>query len=367
MIKALITDVTGQDGSFLAEFLLDKGYEVHGVLRRSASFNMDRIKHLYAGDREREQRGKRNLQLHYGDMTDTTSLIRILREVKPDEVYNLADQSQVKFSFEMPQNTDNNNALGALRLLETVRFLGMDSHTRLYQASTSEVFGKTCEMPLLETTPSLAKNPNGVDKLNGYLTVRDYREAHGLFAVNGILFNHESERRGETIVTRKITLAAARIRYGLQERLYLKNLHAQRDWGYAGDYVESMWMMLQQSKPDDYVIATGEMHSVREFCTLAFLEAGIQLDWIGQGVDEKGVERSSGRILVEVNPAMYRPTEAEQFVGDSSKAQRVLGWNPKQTDFPSLVRRMEHADLELAAAARGENQHAFTVLNPFVF
>ena len=345
MKTALITGITGQDGSYLAEFLLEKGYEVHGIIRRSSTFNTGRIEHLYLNEWVRDMRKARAINLHYGDMTDSSSLIRIIQEVQPDEIYNLAAQSHVKVSFDVPEYTAEADAIGTLRLLEAVRMLGLEKKTKIYQASTSELFGKVQEVPQKETTPFYPRSPYGVAKQYGFWITKNYREAYGMFAVNGILFNHESERRGETFVTRKITLAAAAIAKGKQDKLYLGNLSAQRDWGYAKDYVECMWLILQQQKPEDFVIATGEMHTVREFCTLAFQEAGIQLHWEGEGVDEKGVDEQ-GRILVEVDPKYFRPTEVEQLLGDPTKARTILGWNPTKTPFKDLVRIMVQHDLK---------------------
>lgn len=342
---ALITGITGQDGSFLAEFLLEKGYEVHGIIRRSSSFNTGRIEHLYLDEWVRDMKQKRLVNLHYGDMTDSSSLIRIIQEVQPDEVYNLAAQSHVKVSFDCPEYTAEADATGVLRLLEAVRILGMEKKVRIYQASTSELFGLVQEVPQSETTPFYPRSPYGVAKQYGFWITKNYRESYGMFAVNGILFNHESERRGETFVTRKITLAAARIAQGFQDKLYLGNLSALRDWGYAKDYVECMWMMLQADKPDDYVIATGESHSVREFCTLAFHYAGIELRWEGEGVDEKGIDRQTGKILVEVDPKYFRPAEVEQLLGNPDKARTILGWNPCKTSFEDLVRIMINHDM----------------------
>ncbi|MBR1808251.1 MAG: GDP-mannose 4,6-dehydratase [Paludibacteraceae bacterium] len=341
---ALITGITGQDGSFLAEFLLEKGYEVHGILRRSSTFNTGRIEHLYLNEWVRDMKRSRAINLHYGDMTDSSSLIRIIQEIKPDEIYNLAAQSHVKVSFDVPEYTAETDAVGTLRLLEAVRMLGLEKKTRIYQASTSELYGKVQEVPQRETTPFYPRSPYGVAKQYGFWITKNYREAYGMFAANGILFNHESERRGETFVTRKITLAAAAIAQGRQDKLYLGNLSARRDWGYAKDYVECMWLMLQQPEPDDFVIATGEMHTVREFCTLAFREAGISLHWEGEGVDEKGVDEQ-GRVLVEVDPKYFRPTEVDQLCGDPTKARTVLGWNPRKTSFEQLVKIMVQHDL----------------------
>ena len=346
MKTALISGITGQDGSFLAEFLLQKGYEVHGILRRSSSFNTGRIEHLYFDEWVRDMKQKRLVNLHYGDMTDSSSLIRIIQEVQPDEIYNLAAQSHVKVSFEVPEYTAETDAVGTLRMLEAVRILGMEKKTKIYQASTSELFGKVQEVPQRETTPFYPRSPYGVAKQYGFWITKNYRESYGMFAVNGILFNHESERRGETFVTRKITLAAARIAKGLQNKLYLGNLDAQRDWGYAKDYVECMWLILQHPTPEDFVIATGEMHTVREFCTLAFREAGIELRWEGKGVDEKGIDTRTGQTLVEVDSKYVRPAEVEQLLGDPTKAKTLLRWNPRQTSFEELVRIMVAHDLK---------------------
>ena len=346
MKKALISGITGQDGSFLAEFLLQKGYEVHGILRRSSSFNTGRIEHLYFDEWVRDMKKKRTINLHYGDMTDSSSLIRIIQSVQPDEIYNLAAQSHVKVSFDVPEYTAETDAVGTLRMLEAVRILGMEKKTRIYQASTSELFGKVQEVPQSETTPFYPRSPYGVAKQYGFWITKNYRESYGMFAVNGILFNHESERRGETFVTRKITLAAARIAQGFQDKLYLGNLDARRDWGYAKDYIECMWLILQHDTPEDFVIATGEMHTVREFATLAFREVGITLCWEGQGVDEKGIDTQTGKVLVEVDPKYFRPAEVEQLLGDPTKAKTLLGWNPRQTSFEELVRIMAEHDMK---------------------
>jgi GDPmannose 4,6-dehydratase len=346
MIKALITGITGQDGSFLAEFLLDKGYEVHGVIRRSSSFNTGRIEHLYIDELLEDMHNNKKVKLHYGDMTDSTNLIRLIREIKPDEIYNLAAMSHVKVSFEVPEYTANTDGIGTLRLLEAVRFLGYENKTKIYQASTSELYGKVLEIPQSETTPFYPRSPYGVAKLYGYWITKNYREAYNMFAVNGILFNHESERRGETFVTRKITLAAARIKKGTQKKLYLGNLDSKRDWGYAKDYVECMWLMLQHHTPEDFVIATGEMHTVREFVTLAFKESGIYLKWEGKGIEEKGIEISTNKVLVEVDPKYFRPTEVELLLGDPTKAKTVLGWNPTKTSFEELVKIMVKSDIK---------------------
>ena len=344
---ALITGITGQDGSFLAEFLLEKGYEVHGIIRRSSSFNTGRIEHLYLDEWVRDMKRKRLINLHYGDMTDSSSLIRIIQEVQPTEIYNLAAQSHVKVSFDVPEYTAETDATGTLRLLEAVRILKMENRTRIYQASTSELYGKVQEVPQSETTPFYPRSPYAVAKLYGFWITKNYRESYGMYAVNGILFNHESERRGETFVTRKITLAAARIVNGLQDKLYLGNLNALRDWGYARDYVECMWMIMQQEEPEDYVIATGEYHTVREFTTLAFKRAGIELKWEGEGLNEKGIDIATGRILVEVDPKFFRPAEVEQLLGDPTKAKEKLGWNPRKTSFQELINIMVDSDLEL--------------------
>ena len=341
---ALITGITGQDGSYLAEFLIDKGYEVHGVLRRSSSFNTGRIEHLYLDEWVRDMKRKRLVNLHWGDMTDTSSLIRIIQTIQPDEIYNLAAQSHVKVSFDVPEFTAETDAVGTLRLLEAVRILGMEHKTKIYQASTSELFGLVQETQQKETTPFYPRSPYAVAKLYAYWIMKNYRESYGMFAVNGILFNHESERRGENFVTRKITLAACRIAQGLQDKLYLGNLSSLRDWGYAKDYVECMWLMLQQEKPEDFVIATGEQHTVREFCTLAFKYAGIELEWQGEGLAEKGIDKNTGKVLVEVDPKYFRPAEVQTLLGDPTKARTVLGWNPRKTSFDELVRLMVESD-----------------------
>lgn len=350
--KALITGITGQDGSFLAEFLLAKGYEVHGIIRRSSSFNTERIEHLYLDEWVRDMHDRRKVDLHYGDLTDSSSLVRIIGEVQPDEIYNLAAQSHVKVSFDVPEYTADTNALGTLRLLEAVRILRMEKKVRIYQASTSELFGLVQEMPQRETTPFYPRSPYAVSKLYAFWIMKNYRESYGMFTANGILFNHESERRGENFVTRKISLAAARIAAGLQNKLYLGNLDARRDWGYAPDYIECMWLILQQDKPDDYVIATGEFHSVREFATLAFARVGIKLRWEGTGLDEKGIDESTGRVLIEVDPRFFRPADVEKLLGDPSKARRELGWNPRKTTFEQLVNIM--VDSDVAALKAGE-------------
>jgi len=349
---ALITGITGQDGSFLAEFLLEKGYEVHGIIRRSSSFNTGRIEHLYFDEWVRDMKQQRSINLHYGDMTDSSSLIRIIQMTQPDEIYNLAAQSHVKVSFDVPEYTAEADATGTLRLLEAVRILGLERKTRIYQASTSELFGLVQETPQRETTPFYPRSPYGVAKLYGYWITKNYRESYGMFAVNGILFNHESERRGETFVTRKITLAAARIAAGLQDKLYLGNLDALRDWGYARDYVECMWLMLQHEQPEDFVIATGEQHSVREFTERAFAHVGIELRWQGEGVGEQGIDQATGRVLVEVDPKYFRPAEVETLLGDPTKAKTLLGWNPQKTSFEELVRLMVEHDVQYVATHR---------------
>lgn len=335
---ALITGITGQDGSYLSEFLLEKGYEVHGIVRRSSVERQDRIEHL---------KNMKNFCLHYGDMTDSISLVKIINKVKPDELYNLAAQSHVKVSFEVPEYTANADAVGTLRLLEAIRMNGLEKTCRFYQASTSELFGKVQETPQKETTPFYPYSPYAVAKQYAFWIVKNYREAYGIFAVNGILFNHESERRGETFVTRKITLAAANIAIGKQEKVYLGNLDALRDWGYAKDYVECMWLLLQNDEPEDFVIATGEQYSVRDFCTLAFHYAGIELEWRGNGIDEKGIDKRTGKILVEVSSEFFRPTDVVTLLGDPTKAKEKLGWNPRKTSFKELVRIMVEHDLRL--------------------
>ncbi len=340
---ALITGITGQDGAYLAELLLAKGYEVHGIKRRASSFNTDRIDHLYQDPHERNV----HLRLHYGDLTDATNLIRIVQQVQPDEIYNLAAQSHVAVSFETPEYTANSDALGTLRLLEAIRILGLEKKTRFYQAATSEMFGKVMETPQRETTPFYPRSPYGAAKVYAYWITVNYREAYGLYACNGILFNHESPVRGETFVTRKITRALARISEGLQECLYLGNLDSLRDWGHARDYVRAQWLMLQQATPEDYVIATGEQHSVREFVTLAAAHVGMQLEWRGKGVDEQALERSSGKVIVKVDPRYFRPTEVDTLLGDAGKAQRQLGWRA-EIDFATLVKEMIEADREHA-------------------
>lgn len=337
---ALITGITGQDGAYLAEFLLNKGYIVHGIKRRSSSFNTERIDHLYKDPHDRNV----NFFLHYGDLTDSTNLIRIIQETQPDEIYNLAAQSHVQVSFETPEYTANSDAVGTLRLLEAIRILGLEKKTRFYQASTSELYGKVQEIPQKETTPFYPRSPYGAAKLYGYWITKNYREAYGMFACNGILFNHESPIRGETFVTRKITMAVAKIKKGSQEKLYLGNLDAKRDWGFAGDYVEAMWLMLQQDEPDDFVIATGKTHSVREFVELAFRETGIDIVWQGTGVNEKGVNAANGDVLIEIDARYFRPTEVDILIGDPSKAKEKLGWEAK-VGFEELVKMMVEGDM----------------------
>jgi len=379
---ALITGITGQDGSFLAEFLLEKGYEVHGLIRRASTFNTRRIDHLYKDPHEKDVR----FFLHYGDMTDSTSLISLIQKIQPDEIYNLAAQSHVKVSFEIPEYTANSDGLGTLRILEAIRLLGLTDKIRFYQASTSELFGKVQEIPQRETTPFYPRSPYAAAKLYAYWITVNYREAYGMYACNGILFNHESERRGETFVTRKITRAATRILLGTQDKLYLGNLSSKRDWGYARDYVRGMWMILQQLEPDDYVLATGETHSVREFCERTFENIGIQLEWVGEGVDEKGIIKSidkskilsfveklktehpdlnnfelkldhlkPGDIVIEVDPTYFRPTEVDLLLGDPTKAKQKLGWVP-EVRFEELVERMVKYDLVLAIKERHRNE-----------
>jgi GDPmannose 4,6-dehydratase len=337
--KALITGVTGQDGAYLSELLLDMGYEVHGIKRRSSLFNTARIDHLFTDLHEEG----RPFYLHYGDLTDTTSLMRVLQEVQPDEVYNLGAQSHVRVSFDSPEYTAQADAIGTLRMLEAIRTLGMIDTVRFYQASTSEMFGKVQEVPQKETTPFYPRSPYGCAKLYAHWITVNYREAFGLYACSGILFNHESPLRGETFVTRKITRAAARIRLGMQKKLYLGNFNAQRDWGHAKDFVKAMHLMLQQDEPDDFVIATGEMHSVRDFCSLAFGKLDINLEWVGEGEEEVGRDAATGQVLVGVDPRYYRPTEVEQLLGDPSKAKQHLGWEPKVT-FDQLVDEMIKCD-----------------------
>ena len=345
MKKALITGITGQDGSYLAELLLSKGYDVHGMIRRSSVDFRERIAHLEECER---------FHLHYGDLGDSMSLVAIINRIKPDEIYNLAAQSHVQVSFDVPEYTANIDATGVLRILEAVRMCGLAERCRIYQASTSELYGKVEAVPQNEETPFHPYSPYAVAKLYGYWIIKEYREAYNMFCCNGILFNHESERRGDTFVTRKISLAAARIAHGKQDKLYLGNLDSLRDWGYAPDYVECMWLILQHDKPEDFVIATGVQHSVREFCELAFQNVGIELEFKGSGIDEKGYDRTNGRIVVEVSPDFYRPTDVVNLLGDPSKAKRELGWNPTKTSFEELVRKMVTHDMKKVAVERSE-------------
>lgn len=347
MKKAIITGVTGQDGSYLAEFLLEKGYDVHGTIRRSSTDFRERIAHI---------EGHPRFHLHYADMADSMSILKVVERVRPDEIYNLAAQSHVQVSFDVPEYTANVDATGVLRVLEAVRQCGLAESCRIYQASTSELFGKVEEVPQNENTPLHPYSPYAVAKLYGLWIVREYREAYNMFCCSGILFNHESERRGETFVTRKITLAAARIAQGKQEKLYLGNLSSKRDWGYAPDYVECMWLILQHDVPEDFVIATGQQHTVREFCELAFRYAGIELRWEGKGADEKGIDCATGRVLVEVSPDFYRPTDVVNLLGDPSKAKRELGWNPTTTSFEQLVKRMVDSDMAKVAVERASER-----------
>lgn len=339
--KALIIGVTGQDGSYLSEFLLKKGYEVHGLKRRSSSFNTDRIDHLNVDTNSQESR---NFILHYGDITDSTNIARLIGKIEPDEIYNLAAQSHVQVSFELPEYTAEVDALGVIRILEAIRINGLEAKTKFYQASTSELYGLVQEVPQKETTPFYPRSPYGVAKLYGFWIAKNYREAYGIYACNGILFNHESPRRGETFVTRKITLAATRIAKGLQNTLYLGNLDAERDWGHACDYVEAMWLMLQQEVADDFVIATGKSHTVREFVECSFKELGINIEWRGKGVDEVGIDSATGDTIVAIDPMYYRPAEVERLLGDPSKAYEKLGWQPK-IGFEELVKEMVASDL----------------------
>jgi len=341
MKKALITGVTGQDGSYLAEFLLEKGYEVHGILRRSSSFNTWRIDHIYKDVHE-----AKNFLLHYGDLTDGTSIVKLLKEIEPDEIYNLAAQSHVKVSFETPEYTANADGLGVLRILEAIKLLNMESKVKMYQASTSELYGLVQETPQKETTPFYPRSPYAAAKLYAYWIVKNYREAYNIFACNGILFNHESPRRGQTFVTRKITMALCNIKLGNQEKLYLGNMDAKRDWGYAKEYVESMWLMLQQDKPDDYVVATGETHTVREFVEESCKVLDMEIKWKGSGLKEKGVDKKTGKTIIEIDPQYFRPTEVDLLLGDPTKAKKILGWKAK-TKFKDLVKIMIESDLDI--------------------
>jgi GDPmannose 4,6-dehydratase len=339
---ALITGITGQDGAYLAEFLLNKGYTVHGVKRRSSMFNTDRIDHLYKDTHEK----KVSFFLHYGDLTDSTNLIRIVQEVQPDEIYNLAAQSHVKVSFETPEYTANADAIGTLRILEAIRILKLEKKTRFYQASTSEMYGHVQEIPQKETTPFYPRSPYGVAKVYSFWITKNYREAYNMFACNGILFNHESPVRGETFVTRKITRAVSKIHLGLQEKMFLGNVDAERDWGHAKDYVEGMWLMLQQKEADDFVLATGKKVSVKRFVEMAFAEVGIHLEWKGKGVEEKAINKANGQVVVEIDPKYFRPTEVDLLIGDASKAKKILGWTPKHT-LEQLVKEMVASDVRL--------------------
>ena len=360
MKTAFITGVTGQDGAYLAELLLEKGYHVHGLKRRASSFNTDRVDHLYQDPHEEDVR----FTLHYGDLTDSTNLIRIIQEIQPDEIYNLAAQSHVAVSFETPEYTANSDALGTLRLLEAIRILGLEKKTRFYQASTSELFGKVQETPQTEKTPFYPRSPYAVAKLYSYWIAVNYREAYNMYACNGILFNHESPVRGETFVTRKITRALARIKLGLQEDIFLGNLNAKRDWGHARDYVQMQWLMLQQETPEDFVIATGVQHSVREFVNVAAAELGMVIDWQGEGMDEIGIEKKSGKTIVRVDPRYFRPTEVETLLGDPSKAKQELGWEPEIT-FEQLVQEMVVEDLKLAERDQIVSQKGYRAYNYF--
>ena len=357
MKKALITGITGQDGSYLAELLLEKGYDVYGIKRRSSSFNTDRIDHLYQDVHNTDSR----FHLNYGDLTDSVSLNRLVQEIQPDEIYNLAAQSHVKVSFDSPEYTANADALGTLRLLEAIRILGLEKKTKFYQASTSELYGLVQETPQKESTPFYPRSPYACAKLYAYWITVNYREAYNMFAANGILFNHESPRRGETFVTRKITRAAVRIKLGLEEKLYLGNLSSKRDWGHAKDYVEGMWRILQQEAPEDFVLATGVTTTIRDFCLMAFKEAGIELEFKGEGIDEKGYDKNTGKILVEVDPRYFRPTEVELLLGDSAKAREKLKWEPKY-NLATMVSEMVKEDLELAKKEKTLKDNGYEVL-----
>lgn len=359
MKKALITGITGQDGAYLAELLLEKGYEVHGMKRRSSSFNTGRIDHLYQDVHDKNAKFK----LHYGDLTDSTNLIRLIQEIQPDEIYNLAAQSHVKVSFDCPEYTANADGLGTLRILEAIRILGLETKTKFYQASTSELYGLVQETPQKETTPFYPRSPYACAKLYAYWITVNYREGYGIYASNGILFNHESPRRGETFVTRKITRAAVRIKLGLEEKLYLGNLSSKRDWGHAKDYVEGMWRILQQDSPKDYVLATGVTTTIRDFCLMAFKEAGIELEFVGEGVDERGIDKNTGKVLVEVDPRYFRPTEVDLLLGDSSKARRELGWTPKY-DLPALIKEMVRKDMKEAQKENFLKNEGYEILIP---
>jgi len=358
MKKALITGITGQDGSYLAELLLEKGYEVHGMKRRASSYNTQRIDHLYQDIHEDS-----NFKLHYGDLSDSSNLIRLVHDVQPDEIYNLAAQSHVKVSWDCPEYTADNDGLGTLRLLEAIRINKLEKKTKFYQASTSELYGLIQEPVQNEKTPFYPRSPYAVAKLYAYWICVNYRESFNIFASNGILFNHESPRRGETFVTRKITMAATKIKVGLQEKLYLGNLDAKRDWGHAKDYVEGMWKILQQDKPSDYVLATGTTTSIRDFCLMVFKELGIELEFIGEGVNEKGIDKATGKVLIEVDPRYFRPAEVDLLLGDSSKARRELGWEPKY-DLNMLIKEMVESDLELAKKEKTLRQNGYEIVIP---
>ncbi len=359
MKKALITGITGQDGSYLAELLLEKGYDVYGMKRRSSSFNTERIDHLYQDIHSEDL----HFHLSYGDLTDSTNLIRLVQEIQPDEIYNLAAQSHVKVSFDSPEYTANADALGTLRLLEAIRILGLENKTKFYQASTSELYGLVRETPQKETTPFYPRSPYACAKLYAYWITVNYREAYNMFAANGILFNHESPRRGETFVTRKITRAAVRILLGLEEKLYLGNLSSKRDWGHARDYVEGMWRMLQQEKPEDFVLATGVTTTIRDFCLMAFKEAGIELEFRGEGLNEKGYDKKTGKALIEVDSRYFRPTEVDFLLGDATKAREKLHWQPKY-DLEAIVSEMIHDDMKLAKKEKTLKENGYEVLNP---
>ncbi len=359
MKKALITGITGQDGSYLAELLLEKGYEVHGMKRRASSFNTSRIDHLYQDSHDKNAR----LKLHYGDLTDSSNILSLIKKIEPDEVYNLAAQSHVKVSWDCPEYTADADALGTLRLLEAIRSCGLEKKTRFYQASTSELFGLVQETPQRETTPFYPRSPYAVAKLYGYWITVNYRESFGMYACNGILFNHESPRRGETFVTRKITRAAVRIKLGMEDRLYLGNIDAKRDWGHARDYVEGMWRILQQDKPEDFVLATGVTTTIRKFCEMTFRELGMEIEWQGHGVDEKGIDRNTGKVLIEIDPRYFRPAEVDLLLGDASKAKAKLGWQPKY-DLEALCREMVKEDLQEAKREKFLRENGYEVLIP---
>ncbi len=359
MKKALITGITGQDGSYLAELLLEKGYEVHGMKRRASSFNTSRIDHLYQDSHDKNAR----LKLHYGDLTDSSNILSLIKKIEPDEVYNLAAQSHVKVSWDCPEYTADADALGTLRLLEAIRSCGLEKKTRFYQASTSELFGLVQETPQRETTPFYPRSPYAVAKLYGYWITVNYRESFGMYACNGILFNHESPRRGETFVTRKITRAAVRIKLGMEDRLYLGNIDAKRDWGHARDYVEGMWRILQQDKPEDFVLATGVTTTIRKFCEMTFRELGMEIEWQGHGVDEKGIDRNTGKVLIEIDPRYFRPAEVDLLLGDASKAKAKLGWQPKYY-LEALCREMVKEDLQEAKREKFLRENGYEVLIP---